>query len=265
VSACAGLAHDAGNLLGALGLYCDLLERPGVLRLEHRHYVTELRKLSDSSGALLLRLLEGFAPFSSVPAVPSPAALSNPATVLREIAPMLERIAAPLSRVTLSLPRTGLGNAPQLTDVPSEVIERITVNLVRNAAQAIEQANRPRKEPGLIAITLLVQGDRLRLSIEDNGPGMPPAVAAAFLRPTPLPAGAARGFGHRIIHELAAATGGTLSIRVRPGRGTTFTLKWPLPPSGVTPDPSVVPSPVVPSLPSGLAVHSSSPLGDISC
>ena len=32
----AGLAHDAGNLLGALSLYSDLLAMPGVLHEEHR-------------------------------------------------------------------------------------------------------------------------------------------------------------------------------------------------------------------------------------
>lgn len=262
VSAGAGLAHDAGNLLGALGLYCDLLERPGVLRLEHRHYATELRKLSDSSGALLLRLLERLAPLSSVPADPPPPQPSDPAAVLREIAPMLERIAAPLSRVTLSLPRS-----LPLIDVPAEVLERITLNLVRNAAQAIEQAHpqppqpNTQQEPGLIAIALAVQGDRLRLSVEDNGPGMPPALAAAFLRPTPLPAGASRGFGHRIIHELAAATSGTLAIRVRPGHGTTISLKWPLPQSGVTTVPASLGSRFSPDL----EIHPSSPSGEPLC
>src|ERR1700741_3212365 len=45
----AGLAHDAGNLLGALSLYSDLLAMPGVLNDEHREYANELRMLSDRS------------------------------------------------------------------------------------------------------------------------------------------------------------------------------------------------------------------------
>src|SRR5580658_9470769 len=47
----AGLAHDAGNLLGALSLYSDLLSMPGVLHEEHREYAAELRMLSDRSWA----------------------------------------------------------------------------------------------------------------------------------------------------------------------------------------------------------------------
>src|SRR4030088_205119 len=53
----AGLAHDAGNLLGALSLYSDLLAMPGVLHEEHREYATELRMLSDRSWAMINRLV----------------------------------------------------------------------------------------------------------------------------------------------------------------------------------------------------------------
>src|ERR1700759_3318170 len=52
-----GLAHDAGNLLGALSLYSDLLAMPGVLRDEHREYALELRMLSDRSWAMINRLV----------------------------------------------------------------------------------------------------------------------------------------------------------------------------------------------------------------
>ena len=53
----AGLAHDAGNLLGALSLYSDLLAMPGVLNEEHREYANELRMLSDRSWAMINRLV----------------------------------------------------------------------------------------------------------------------------------------------------------------------------------------------------------------
>src|SRR5271156_3371173 len=52
-----GLAHDAGNLLGALSLYSDLLAMPGVLNEEHRGYASELRMLSDRSWAMIDRLV----------------------------------------------------------------------------------------------------------------------------------------------------------------------------------------------------------------
>jgi hypothetical protein len=240
-----GLAHDAGNLLGALGLYCDLLSVPGVLRPEHLHYATELGLISSRSSELIRRLLEIPPPQPvvslPVPARPSPIChqTSPPteilrpglahASVLRHLAPVLERIAAGAARVSVSTPA-----ALPPFDVPPETLERITVNLVRNAAEAIRNQHACEfptapHAPGEIRVVLVVVAGRLQLTIDDNGPGVPPSVAAAFLRPAVLPPNTRRGLGHRIIHDLVTASGGQLSIRVRPGQGTAFCVKWPLP------------------------------------
>jgi signal transduction histidine kinase len=231
----AAIAHDNGNLLAALGLYCDLLARPGVLRPEHQHYVTELRLLAERSGKLtrdLLIQLSG--PQSETSAkplpIPDPASVAaDPAAIVREITPLLVAIASPSAVVTVKAPRT----LPALT-FPVENLERIIVNLIRNAAQAIEFANssdRPfdARRPGHIRVALATIAGHLHLTVEDNGPGMPVATAAAFLSPAKLPQGAQRGLGHHIVHQLVTSSGGTLAVRVRPGQGTTFCVKWPSP------------------------------------
>ncbi|HSY37445.1 MAG TPA: HAMP domain-containing sensor histidine kinase [Acidobacteriaceae bacterium] len=260
-----GLAHDAGNLLAALGLYCDLLHVPGVLRAEHQHYATELRLISDRSARLIHRLLA--TPAASLRDVPAlrtadaavrPSKLfrtrsarasdirtdsSNHAAMLLSLTPVLRRIAAGAADVTV----TCQISLPPL-NFPSEIIERITVNLVRNAAEAIrrEQACVPAlpiATPGQIRVTLAVIAARVQLIVEDNGPGMSPTNVEAYLHPEPLPPGAHHGLGHRIVHELATATQGQLSIRVRPGQGTAFCLKWPIPaPQPAEPCPADLPS-----------------------
>ena len=122
-------------------------------------------------------------------------------------------VAAPYATVTTDV-------TPHLpfVDLSSEAIERIAINLVRNASESIRHSQ---FSGGKIHVCLSVVAGRLRLSVEDNGPGMPPAQAAAFLHPAPLPPGAIRGYGHRNVHELAEITCGRLGIHVRPGRGTT--------------------------------------------
>jgi signal transduction histidine kinase len=232
-----GLAHDAGNLLAALGLYTDLLSLPGVLRPEHQHYATELSLISSRSSELIQRLLSlplppapQSAQAKSTPPSPAIATLPNTrhADNLRSLAPILQRIAASAATVAVTCPAT----LPPL-DFPAEIIERIALNLVRNAAEAIRaqrNAARSSAQPplGEIRVTLAVVSGRAQLTVADNGPGMTPASAAAFLQPLPLPQGASRGLGHRIVHELAAASAGQLSIRIRPGLGTELCLKWPL-------------------------------------
>jgi anti-sigma regulatory factor (Ser/Thr protein kinase) len=220
-----GLAHDAGNLLGALSLYCDLLEAPGVLAPHHRHYIMELRLIYERSGALLSRLLHltpgqinNAATYPSEATGKSAPSHQSPAETLRTLAPVLSSMAAPYAHVTLEVAR----QLPPI-ELSAEALERIAVNLVRNAAEAIHHSQ---LSGGHIHVSLSVVAGRLRLSVEDNGPGMPPALAAAFLHPAPLPPGTHRGYGHRNIHELSESTRGRIGIHVRPGRGTTLCVDW---------------------------------------
>jgi signal transduction histidine kinase len=232
-----GLAHDAGNLLSALGLYSELLQRPGVLRPQYRHYARELQSLSERSSVLIRRLLTN-SWRSGVEAAPLGEPASNdrsaepssaehlcdgPST-LEAMLPLLRSLAAPRARVLLHTLRNVVW-----VPCPAEALDRIVANLVRNAAQAFgEQTDRAATQADAPCVTLRLKAERgaTVLEVEDNGPGMPPAIAAAFLRPTALPPGTQRGLGHRIVHELAAASGGRLEITVRPANGTTVRLVW---------------------------------------
>jgi len=53
----AELAHDARNMVTALGLYCDLLEEPGVLATQFAHYGGELRLVASASRRLVEKLV----------------------------------------------------------------------------------------------------------------------------------------------------------------------------------------------------------------
>lgn len=53
----AELAHDARNMVTALGLYCDLLEEPGVLTEPFGHYGNELRLVAAASRRLVEKLV----------------------------------------------------------------------------------------------------------------------------------------------------------------------------------------------------------------
>jgi signal transduction histidine kinase len=54
----AEMAHDARNMVTALGLYCDLLEEPGVLAAPYLHYGSELRLVAAASRRLVEKLVE---------------------------------------------------------------------------------------------------------------------------------------------------------------------------------------------------------------
>ena len=53
----AEVAHDARNMVTALGIYCDLLEEPGVLATPYMHYGHELRLVAAASRRLVEKLV----------------------------------------------------------------------------------------------------------------------------------------------------------------------------------------------------------------
>jgi len=53
----AEVAHDARNMVTALGLYCDLLDEPGVLAVPFVHYSNELRLVAAASRRLVEKLV----------------------------------------------------------------------------------------------------------------------------------------------------------------------------------------------------------------
>ena len=72
-------------------------------------------------------------------------------------------------------------------------------------------------------------GDHLRLSIVDDGEGMPPEVLARVTEPffTTKPKGKGTGLGLAMARGFAEQSGGTLTIESAPGRGTTVSLRLP--------------------------------------
>lgn len=243
-----GLLHDTRNLMGALGLYCDLLSVPGVLKAEHCHYAEELRMLGTRSGTLMERLV------LSLPGGEDK--LRRPKSPAVAIAEEEERISAmPVSlrevveRCSGLLGQVAGGRAIELNYGPAastpilagqEDVERILVNLVRNAAAALDRrgqfAGAKIAQTVRIGVGLLHGGVgepkpwpflRVRLTVEDSGCGIAPQQLERLLSGSaPLRNG--HGIGFRVVRELVAAGDGDLRMMSTLGRGTCVQIEWPV-------------------------------------
>ncbi|MGA3162190.1 MAG: sensor histidine kinase [Terracidiphilus sp.] len=194
----AEVAHDARNMVTALGLYCDLLEEPGVLNPTFHHYASELRLVATASRRLVEKLLAldarldaRIAPVTGLSSTPGtaptgaeapgdgrlerarrwellpPEPINNLAEELLANRNLLSALAGP--SIILTMDVEGGALPVRLT---GEDLTRILVNLVKNAAEAMSAAGR-------IAFSLhefhagAERTPWLLLTIEDSGPGIP--------------------------------------------------------------------------------------------
>lgn len=252
----AEVAHDARNMVTALGLYCDLLEEPGVLSAPFSHYGTELRLVASASRRLVEKLVALDAQSSAAAALPLvgeeaeeeaepwPAAfpadlmtrrlerktrdsasqwdagdgglIGNLAAELMANRNLLAALAGPSVIVTVD---TEGGALP--VRMNGEDLTRILVNLIKNSAEAMEKGGRIR-----IALreTAGAGGavERLRLAIEDSGPGIAAETREAIFESGYTTRGERggnkggwtahhRGLGLAITRSLVEAAGGTIA------------------------------------------------------
>lgn len=105
-------------------------------------------------------------------------------------------------------------------------LQQVLLNLVINAQQAITAT----RGYGTVRISLTPAGpDRMRLVVEDDGPGVPPEIREQIFQPfyTTKPAGKGTGLGLSISAEIIHAHGGSIAVSDRDGGGAVFTIELP--------------------------------------
>lgn len=104
-------------------------------------------------------------------------------------------------------------------------LNRILVNLMRNARQAIAAGGR---DTGTVRVTASTEAGWSVIRVSDDGPGIPDRIAERLFEPfVSGRASEGTGLGLTIARELAANHGGALSLVETGPAGTTFELRLP--------------------------------------
>jgi PAS domain S-box-containing protein len=138
------------------------------------------------------------------------------------------RIWSPVAELTLSM-QPGL---PLVPCIPGEIAQAV-INLVMNAAQAIERKVRPKGGKGRISIeTRHDPGEeRVEIKVCDDGEGIPQAIRSRIFDPffSTMPVGKARGQGLTQVHAAIVSTHqGSLHFKSEEGKGTSFIARLPI-------------------------------------
>ena len=211
-------SHELRTPLTALLGFAELLATrpaaPDEVRRRAQLMGRETRRLARIIDDLLdLSRLERGAPLELAP-VPVP------------VRPVLQAVA--------ELFQGGLATHEIVVDCPPDVpavradpqaLDRILGNLVANAVKYAPRGTRVR-------LAAQAEADRVILTVEDEGPGIPPALAARVFEPYFRVARTAAGvpgvgLGLAVVKALVEAQDGRIAIAGEPGRGTRVTLELP--------------------------------------
>ena len=111
-------------------------------------------------------------------------------------------------------------------------LQQVLVNLINNAKQAMTDVQGERR---LLLSVQRAEPGRVRIQVEDTGPGIPPDVMSKVFDPFVTTKSDGTGLGLSISYGIIREHGGTLTVDSTPGQGATFTVELPI---GAAPPPT---------------------------
>jgi signal transduction histidine kinase len=210
-----GVAHELNNPLQAILGTAELLERDPTLGVEALGEITLLKTQSERAREII-RNLSRFGSQQS-----GPPTLVDLRTVIAEVVQLrrhdLEKLSIAID-VELSTSSKVYANITEL--------EQVTLNFVINAQQAIESAGRGH---GRILMRLSEAGRKVRLEVQDDGPGVSPENEAKLFQPffTTKPVGKGTGLGLSVSYGIIDSYGGAIGCHGNEWSGATFFFELP--------------------------------------
>ncbi len=217
VALAAGVAHEVGNPLNAIGIHLQLLQR-------------EAEKLGDSPAAEKVRnaaqvcrseitRLDGIVRdfLGAVRHAPPDLVDADLVTVVAETMNLLKDQCGQLGiRVAVDV-----ANDIPLIMADRNQVKQALFNVMKNALEAMDRG-------GEIFIHLEADDEWVVLSVKDTGVGIPADKLTRIFDAYYTTKASGGGLGMLILLRILRAHGGTVDIQSTPNVGTTVTLRFPL-------------------------------------
>ena len=213
----AGLAHELNNPVGIISSRIDLMLQeadelglpPQVrqdLEVLHRHSLRVAR---------IARGLLSFARQS-----PGDRGLLDLNGVVEDTLLLLEK---QVSKEGITVRRSLARDLPPMQG-DSNALQQVVLNLLTNARDAMADGGEIRIKTGTVAS----RPGWLRLVVADNGPGIPLHRLPRIFDPFYTTKAQGTGLGLAVSYGIVREHQGTIDVQSQPGKGTTFTLTFPV-------------------------------------
>ena len=208
----AGVAHEINQPLAAIRAYAETGGRliDAGQPTEARGNLREIVGVADRIGAIT-QALRGFSRRA--------AGEIRPVAVEEAVDGALALLAGRIRDAGAEIVRAP--RAPGVAVVAGRIrMEQILVNLLQNALDAVRDIPDPE-----IAIRIAAAPESVRISVEDNGPGIPPEVRDQLFMPFTTTKATGLGLGLVISGDLAREFGGALRLEP-PGASVARPSPW---------------------------------------
>ncbi len=217
----AGVAHEIGNPIAALMGMEDLLLDGDLPAETQRDFVQRMRKETERIHVVLRDLLD-FArpeqPANSVGGSPTPADVRS---VVSDVVALVK----PQKAFRAARVEVDVEGEPRVT-LPGPRLTQVLLNLVLNAGAALADAKR---EDGRVTVRVRRTGDRVRIDVEDDGPGVAAGVRDRLFEPfvTTKEVGEGTGLGLAVCRGLVESAGGEIALDTSYTGGARFYVLLP--------------------------------------
>lgn len=224
----AGIAHEVRNPLGSIRLYASMLEQDLADRPDQRQAASKIGAATRSLDRIVGDVLD-FAREVRL----RPEAVEAGALFDRALEQCVERIDG--ARAGVDRLDRAPGAEAVLFVCDAALVQQALANLIRNAADAIAESDRPRR-PRRIRLDARRRTVReadgavrrmVALTVRDTGPGVPDDVLGRMFNPFFTTRRAGTGLGLAIVHRIADAHGGRVEVTNAPEGGAVVGLLLP--------------------------------------
>ena len=219
------IAHEIKNPLTPIQLSAERIRR------RYGKVITEDREVFDQCTDTIIRQVEDIGrmvdEFSAFARMPKPdMQLLDLREPLREASFLVE-----VSRADIAFERA-FGSDPLMGTFDSRLMAQAFGNVIKNAAEAIEAAEREIGEAGAIRIQARHEGKWIRVDVIDNGKGLPRENRQRLLEPYMTTRAKGTGLGLAIVKKIIEDHGGRLELNDAPadfhgGRGAMISMVMP--------------------------------------
>jgi two-component system nitrogen regulation sensor histidine kinase NtrY len=208
------IAHEIKNPLTPIQLSAERIRR------KYGDSITKDREVFDQCTDTIIRQVSDIGrmvdEFSAFARMPKPVMERHDVREIVREAVFLFQVSRPEITFELDLPAKP---AMMLSD--RRLLTQAVTNLVKNASEAIDtamEAEPDRAEKGHVVAKVRTKGDRLQITVIDNGCGLPKENRQRLVEPYMTTRAKGTGLGLAIVQRITEQHGGTLQLADAPKR-----------------------------------------------